>query len=182
MGIYLVGADADASADVASLLDAELERRGRPPYRPTPVEEAGLRFEEKLIPSLGGFEALCEKTLPAGAAATFLDWTMMLPVELGEPIVLPVASNYADVTVVVGAPEVLAAAERLASAVALPPEVPTVVGDLDLTNWFRNGPGEEVAAVRPGPWSEDLGTAFYVALHLRAAQHSLRYGCPMVYI
>jgi hypothetical protein len=53
--------------------------------------------------------------------------------------------------------------------------------NLDLTMWFLDGPAEEVAASRSEPWSKDLYTAFYVALYLRAAQHSRRRGCPIVY-
>jgi hypothetical protein len=44
-----------------------------------------------------------------------------------------------------------------------------------------HGPGKELASRRPGPWSADLDAAFYVALHLRAAQHALRRSCPLVY-
>lgn len=40
---------------------------------------------------------------------------------------------------------------------------------------------ERPAARRPGPWAVDLDTACYVALYLRAAQHSLRRGCPVVH-
>ncbi|WP_405655119.1 hypothetical protein [Streptomyces sp. NBC_00019] len=34
---------------------------------------------------------------------------------------------------------------------------------------------------RPFRRREDLDASFYVALYLRAAQHSLRRGCPIVY-
>lgn len=53
--------------------------------------------------------------------------------------------------------------------------------NLDLTMWFREGAAKELAAARPGPWSDDLDAAFYVALFLRAAEHSVRRGCPIVY-
>lgn len=50
----------------------------------------------------------------------------------------------------------------------------------DLSVWFRNR-RKEPAATRTGSWSKDLDAAFYVAVFLRAAQHSIRRGCPMVY-
>jgi len=52
--------------------------------------------------------------------------------------------------------------------------------NLDLTMWFLDGPARELAARRDGLWTEDLEAAFYVAVYLRAAQHSLRRGCPVV--
>ncbi|MER5428262.1 hypothetical protein [Streptomyces sp. NPDC002588] len=52
---------------------------------------------------------------------------------------------------------------------------------LELTFWFLEGEAEQAAATRPGPWADDLATAFYTALYLRAAQYSLRHGCPMTY-
>ncbi|MFD5637838.1 hypothetical protein ACFWJM_27340 [Streptomyces sp. NPDC127077] len=81
----------------------------------------------------------------------------------------------------VGAPQLLAIAEKLAAAIDLPAETPEMCDNLDLTMWFRDGAAQSLAAVRPGLWSDDLDTAFYVALSLRAAQHSLRRGCPMAY-
>jgi hypothetical protein len=58
--------------------------------------------------------------------------------------------------------------------------VPETCDNLDLTFWFLEGQAKELAATRPGRWSEDLDTAFYVAMYLRAAQHSLRRGSPVV--
>lgn len=79
---------------------------------------------------------------------------------------------------VVGAWQVLALAERLASAIDLPGEVPLACDSHGLEMWFREQ-AVEVAQARPGPWSTGLDAAFYVALYLRAAEHSLRRGCPM---
>ena len=69
----------------------------------------------------------------------------------------------------------------MASAIALPPMLPAAYTNLGLTCWFLDGQAKETAAARPGPWADDLDAAFYVALYLRAAQHSLRRGCPIVY-
>ncbi|MEU1113352.1 hypothetical protein [Streptomyces sp. NPDC005866] len=83
---------------------------------------------------------------------------------------------------IAGAPQVLALTQRLATAIRLPADViPEACDNLDVTMWFLEGPAKDTAAARPGPWSEDLDAAFYVALYLRAAQHSLRRRCPMTY-
>ncbi|MEU6140392.1 hypothetical protein ABZ848_08545 [Streptomyces sp. NPDC047081] len=197
MGIYLVSSSArdwfDADEEeggrgaVGALLNEELGRRGLPPYTSVPepaklVRGSGQSFEEKLVPPMDGFSALCEAHLTQEEWELLCGWTVLVPISLDEPIVLPVASSYTDETVVVGAPQVLALAERLATAVGLPvDEIPEACDNLDLTYLFLDGPVKELAAARPGPWAEDLDAAFYVALYLRAAQHSLRRGCPMVY-
>jgi hypothetical protein len=113
---------------------------------------------------------------------TVCGWTALGPLSLDEEIWLPINSGYTDSTMVVGAPQVLAIAEKLAAAVDLPAETPAMCDNLDLTAWFMDGAAKELAAVRPGPWGDDLDTVFYVALFLRAAQHSIRRGCPIVYI
>jgi hypothetical protein len=201
MGIYMVSVGAREWFDedrndedeacmgaLAPALGAELTRRGLPPYESVPEEPermvrgAGLSFEEKLVPSMDGFEALCRAHLSPEEHELLCGWSLLVPFSLDEEIRLPVESSYADTTVVAGAPQVLVLAERLATAVALPvDEIPAACDNLDLTMWFLDGPAKDAAAARPGPWGEDLDTAFYVALYLRAAQHSLRRGCPIVY-
>ncbi|MGW0420146.1 hypothetical protein [Streptomyces sp. NPDC003015] len=198
MGIYLVSVGAqewfDADEDeggrgtLAAALGEELSRRGLPPYESVPdepervVRGAGLSFEEKLVPPMDGFETLCRAHLSQGEYEMLCDWSLLVPFALDEEIRLPVENAYADMTMVVGAPQVLALAGRLARAVGLPvDEIPAACDNLDLTMWFLDGPAKDVAAARPGPWAEDLDAAFYVALYLRAAQHSLRRGCPIVY-
>ncbi|MGI5460442.1 hypothetical protein ACQEWB_46200 [Streptomyces sp. CA-249302] len=197
MGIYLVSSNAQDWFDedeeeggrgaVAALLNEELGRRGLPPYTSVPeaaklVRGSGQSFEEKLAPPMDGFGALCRAHLSQADWDLLCGWTVLVPLSLDEEIVLPVGSSYTDETVVVGAPQALALAERLAAAVELPvDEIPAACDNLDLTFWFLEGAAEKLAAVRPGPWAEDLDAAFYVALYLRAAQHSLRRGCPMVY-
>ncbi|MCL6734626.1 hypothetical protein [Streptomyces neyagawaensis] len=198
MGVYLVSVGAkdwfkgsgdeeeDGWVHVSSALNEELGRRGLPAYESVPedvefVRGSGQRFEEKLIPSMDGFVALCEAHLSAEEVAVLCGWSVLVPFSLDEPILLPVGSGYTDETLVAGAPQMLALAERLAEAVDLPAETPAMCDNLDLTLWFMDGPARELAASRPGPWSADLDAAFYVALYLRAAQHSLRRGCPIVY-
>jgi len=197
MGIYLVSVGAqewfDADEEeggrgaVASALDAELRRRGLPPYTSVPeaaefVRGSGMSFEEKLVPPMDGFSALCRSHLSRAEEEVLCGWTLLVPLSLDEEIWLPVNSAYTDETIVAGAPQVLRLAERLAKAVELPvDEIPATSDNLDLTMWFLDGPAKDLAAARPGPWSEDLDAAFYVAVYLRAAQHSLRRGCPIAY-
>ncbi|MET7907065.1 hypothetical protein ACFYS7_15850 [Streptomyces avermitilis] len=194
MGVYLVSVGAEewfgegegGRADVASALNEELRARGLPPYDAVPEETgfvrgSGQAFEEKLSPPMGGFGALCEAHLSREETETLCGWTVLVPVSLDDDIWLPIETGYTESTLVVGAPQVLALTERLAAVLALPPETPAMCDNLDLTMWFLDGAAKQLAAERPGPWSEDLDTAFYVAVFLRAAQHSIRRGCPIVY-
>ncbi|MGW0833273.1 hypothetical protein [Streptomyces prunicolor] len=191
MGVYLVdvGAGEWLSEDtgeggmgaIAKGLDAELARRGLPSYASVPERDFGSAFEEKLSPSMQGFDALCRAELTPAERELIGDWSVLVPISLDEEIRLPIGSAYTDETVIAGAPQVLAVAERLAAALELPVGIPEVSGNLALTFWFLEGEAEELAAAEPGRWSEDLDTAFYVALYLRAAQHALRQGCPLTY-
>jgi hypothetical protein len=194
MGIYLVSvvagewfdSDEDGLGETAAALNAELGRRGLPPYESVPEEAGFVRgsgqgFEEKLIPGMTGFDALCREHLSAAQIETLTGWTTLVPLSLDEPVRLPIESSYSLETVIAGAAQVVAIAERLAAAVDLPAEVPACSDNLDVTTWFHDGPAKELAATRPGQWGRDLDAAFYVALFLRAAQHSLRRGCPIVY-
>ena len=119
---------------------------------------SGLPFEEK------------PAQVTAAEAGTLCGWSTLVPFSLEEDLWLEVPSSYTESTVVAGAPQVLALAERLATS-----------DNLDLTLWFGHGPAQELAARRPGPWSRDLGAAFHVALFLRGAQHSVRRNCPITY-
>ncbi|WP_210569836.1 hypothetical protein [Streptomyces sp. GESEQ-4] len=188
MGIYLVGVGAQEWFDedeeegglgaAAAGLNEELRRRGLPPYESVPETSA---FEEKLVPPMDGFSALCRTHLSREAEERLLGWTVLVPISLDDEIRLPVESSYTDETTLAGAPQVLALAEQLATVIGLPPEIPATNGNLELTSWFLDGPAQETAAARPSPWAKDLDTAFYVALYLSAARHSLRRGCPMKY-
>ncbi|WP_406362300.1 hypothetical protein OID55_33880 [Streptomyces sp. NBC_00715] len=203
MGIYLVsisasewsGEDENDDEDdeegtgygprAAALNDA-LRARGLPPFTSLPEEApfvrgSGLAFEEKLVPPMDGFVALCEDHLSPAEADLLCGWTLLVPISLDEEIRLPVASAYTDETMVAGAPQVLALAERLAEAVGLPSAVPATSDNLELTTWFRDGAAKDLAATRPGPWADDLDAAFYVAVYLRAAQFVLRRGSPVAY-
>ena len=191
MGIYLVSVGAEEWLDeeedgwgaVASALDAELRRRGPPPNEDVPAETdfapgSGQAFEEKLTPDMTGFLALCQTHLSREESEILCGWTVLVPFSLDEEIWLPIESDDHE-SMVVGAPQVLPLAEKLAAAIDLPAETPATCDNLDLSTWFRHQ-AKELATTRTGPWTKDLDTAFYVALFLRAAQHSIRRGCPIV--
>ncbi|WP_228389783.1 hypothetical protein [Streptomyces smaragdinus] len=125
-----------------------------------------------------GFFALCETHLSREESETLCGWTVLVPVSLDEEIWLPIESSDYH-SMIAGAPQVLPLAEKLAAAIALPPETPATCDNLDLSMWFRHQ-AKDLATARTGPWNRDLDTAFYVALFLRASQHSIRRGCPIV--
>lgn len=205
MGIYLVGVgasewfgggeaavgdgdveDEDGYGTLSAALNDALRERGLPPFTSLPeaaplVRGSGLGFEEKLVPPMDGFVALCEAHLSPAETDLLCGWTVLVPVSLDEEMTLPVESASTDEAVVAGAPQVLALAQRLAEAVDLPSAVPATSDNLDVTTWFLDGPAKDLAAVRPGPWADDLDASFYVALYLRAAQFVLRRGSPVVY-
>ncbi|MFE7095405.1 hypothetical protein [Streptomyces erythrochromogenes] len=191
MGVYIVsvgaeewsGDEEDGWGKVASALNAELGRRGLPPYEDVPAEAdfvrgSGQSFEEKLARPMTGFLDLCRTYLSREESELLCGWTVLVPVSLDEEIWLPVHCDDHD-SMVAGAPQVLPLAERLAAAIDLPSEVPVACDNLDLSTWFRHRAGEPATA-RAGQWSKDLDAAFYVALFLRAAQHAIRRGCPVV--
>ncbi|MFD7610134.1 hypothetical protein [Streptomyces sp. NPDC059828] len=187
MGIYLYDLGAEhwsgdqegGWAEVASALNHELGRRGLPRYEPAPGR--GPAFEEKLSPPMDGFSALCEEHLSPRESYAVGNWTVLVPLSLDTEIVLPIANDMDDETVIVGAPQILGHMERLAAVMALPPEIPAPGATLALTAWRTNGSAEKLAAARPGPWSKDLDAAFYVAVYRQAARHALSHGCPMTY-
>ncbi|MDQ0584905.1 hypothetical protein [Streptomyces rishiriensis] len=195
MGVYLVSVTArdwsepgeDGYGDVAAALNTELGRRGLPPYRPPETVRDAPGFEEKISPAMDGFTALCRAHLTGAELSTLLDWSVLVPLPLEEEIVLPVGTAYTeDESTVAGASRVLALAERLAEAVALPLDAIPAGKHLALSLWFMEEPtgggARKTAGTRPGPWTDDPAAAFYVALYLRAAQYSLRHACPMTYI
>jgi hypothetical protein len=192
MGVYLVSIDASewfgedpdegGMAAVAAGLGAELTRRGLPPYTGIPEDGPRLSFEEKLSAPMTGFEALCRERLTRDERETLSGWSVLVPRDLDPEVRLPLGSAYTDTTVIAGAPRVLALAQRLAEAIGLPRETPREPLGLQLTSWYLDGAAGKLARERPGPWSEDLAAAFYVALFLRAAEHALRRNAPLTYI
>lgn len=191
MGVYLVSVDArewfgheeGGHGDTAAALNEELRRRGLPPYLPAEsAAPAGDWFEEKASPSMAAFAALCRAHLTPAEEETLLGWTVLVPVSLDREVKLPIGSAYVDETLIVGAPQVLALAERLAHALELPLDaIPETGGNLEMTNWFLEGGADAAGAARPAPWADAPEAAFYAALYLRAARYALRHGCPMTW-
>ncbi|MEU1511539.1 hypothetical protein ABZ490_05175 [Streptomyces sp. NPDC005811] len=189
MGIHLVNVTPedwstpgeDGYGDIAAALDEERARRGLPPYRPGRPPEPG-RFAERTSPPMDGFDALCRAHLAPEERHTLLSWSFLVPFALEEPVLLPVENAHDTESLVVGAPYALALAERLAAALHLPLDlIPEPSGPHELHAWFLDGDAEKTAAARPGPWADDLDTAFFTALCLRAARYALRHDCAMTY-
>ncbi len=188
-GVYLVNVDADDWAD-DELMVAELNRalaaRGIARYEGPPREVVvppgeGDHFEEKLFRDQRGFVRLLSERHGGTALESLPYWSMIVPIAFDEPIELTAPSAY-QATTTVGSSFVLPAAmTTLAHLLDLPPQVPRRSDDLDITIWFDEVQSGGVAAPS-GAWRDDLDTAFYVALFLRAAEFSIRRSCPMRYI
>ena len=196
MGMYLVSAstldleDESCWPAVFTALAEELEELGVEAEIRIPVHAAHPRgsryqFEEKLIPAMDGFSALCAKELAAGDAAVF-DWDLLVPFDFEGVIELQVPNSYSDTTSVRSAQRLLPVARRVADSLELPDDLPDDCDSLQLTTYFMDLDEGEDEAERPatvagGRWREDPGTAFYAAMFLRAAEHSLGQSCPMFY-
>ncbi|MEW1635967.1 hypothetical protein AB0469_18035 [Streptomyces sp. NPDC093801] len=193
MGIYVCCVHADDWSDddilgpTARLLDGELVGRGLPPCPPPPagdfVPRSGASFEEKMYRPMQTFEDLC-RAQPDGeeCCEALLGWDLLIPVDFEGALNLPVSGPYNDTTTVHSARRVLGTARRLAAHLALPPQVPRHSDGLGLGNWFDSPAAARAATTHPGAWADDLDAAYYTALYLRAAEHSLRRQCPMNYI
>ncbi|WP_371648710.1 MULTISPECIES: hypothetical protein [unclassified Streptomyces] len=192
MGIYLVSIgsedwdDEEVLKPTARALTTELRRLKLPPLTPPPphafVPGSGTTFEEKLNRPMDSFSALC-RAQPDGQdrSDALLGWDLLLPITLPEPIELRVPSPHGDITIAHSAATVLAAAQTLARQLALPPQTPAYCDNLNLTNWFDSPEAQRAAETHPGPWQDNLDAAFYTAMYLRAAEHSLRNACPLHY-
>ncbi|KIQ64960.1 hypothetical protein TR51_12835 [Kitasatospora griseola] len=183
MGIHLVSADVEEwfGGAVAAALDEELARRGLPPQLPPTASAAS--FEEKVMPPMGAFGALCREALAPEEAAGLLDWTELVPVPFDGVIELAVPSTHGDRTVVFSAHRLLPLAERPAAVLELPEDLRrSDARTMEVSSWFLDVTGEpDALAGRTGRWTRDLPAAFYAAMYLRAAQYCLRQGRPLTY-
>ncbi|HZU56802.1 MAG TPA: hypothetical protein VFA06_13100 [Actinocrinis sp.] len=192
MGVYLVSAstwyfdEESCWPKVFEALVTELEKRGvrTPLHIPEPQQlprGSGNEFEEKLIPSMDGFSALCADELEAGESEVF-EWDLLIPIDFEGAIDLPLPSSYSSTTTVRSAQPMLPVARRLAAVIDLPDDVPAYCDNLQLTTYFMDREEPEPGNLnRAARWRDDLGTAFYVAMYLRAAENSMRLDCPMFY-
>lgn len=192
MGIYLVSIAADDWDDeevlkpTAQALTAELTRLKLPPFMPPQPQNfapgSGTTFEEKLNRPMDSFSTLCRRQADGqDHTDALLGWELLLPITLPQPIELRVPSLHPGTTIAQSAHTVLTVARTLADQLALPPQIPAYCDNLDLTNWFTSTEVQRSAATHPGPWHDDLDAAFYTAMYLRAAEHSLRNACPLHY-
>ncbi|MFE4061184.1 hypothetical protein ACFXP3_33670 [Streptomyces sp. NPDC059096] len=193
MGIYVCSIDADDWSDedvlqpTAQALDAELSKRSLAfctvPAAVEFVPQSGMSFEEKMYRPIQTFEDLC-RDQPDGQDCydALLGWDLLIPIDFQDSPTLPVPAPYNEKTTVLSAHRALRAAKRLAVQLALPPHLPYRCDNLDLGNWFDSPATAEAAVSHPGLWAEDLDAAYYTALYLRAAEHSLRRQCPMSYV
>lgn len=193
MGVYLVSANSEHLEDgypwidVFTTLDEALTEMGIddgiqiPVYRHQP-RGTGHAFEEKLIFSGDGFNELCRRELSSRDVEVF-DWDVLVPVDFEGAIELPLKNYYSQTTTVRSAQRMLPVAMRLAAAIELPAETPKYCDNLQLTSFFGDfeGRGHAATVTATGLWRDDLATAFYVALFLRAAEHSIRLRCPMFF-
>jgi hypothetical protein len=192
MGVYLVSASTKYLDDescwpaVFTALAEELEDLGVeaeiriPPYAQYP-RGTGYKFEEQLITPMDGFSVLCESELHAGGGGVF-DWELLVPLDFEGVITLRVPSFNSETTKVRSAQRMLPVARRLAQSLELPDDLPDCCDNLQLTEYFTElDEGEQSAAAPTGRWRKDPDAAFYVALFLRAAEHSIEQDCPIFY-
>jgi hypothetical protein len=163
VGIYLVDVSPDSWAQddaIRSLLDQALAERGLEPYPGPPGGVPAVdSFEEKVSPPMGGFSELCDRH----GAADVLEAALFVPVAFDGLITLPAGNAYDDErTVVLSSQRLRDLIAPMAAEVGLPEELPR--GTLALSN----------AIADP--------VTFYVAVYRQAAEHSLRYHCPLAYI
>jgi hypothetical protein len=192
MGVYLVSANTGYLADdscwpaIFTALAEELEDSGveaeiRVPPPARYPRGSGYEFEEKLIPPVDGFSALCAEELDASEADVF-GWDLLVPFDFEGVIELQVPNSYSETTNVRSAQRVLPVAQRLADSLELPEDLPVACDNLQLSEYFlEREEGEPSGQVPAGRWRKDPDTAFYAALFLRAAEHAIEQNCPMFY-
>jgi hypothetical protein len=192
VGVYYVSVDAadwaedDLMVGVRGELGPALAARGLGRYEGPPGEASvphgeGDHFEEKLFREQGGFVRLLHDRFSGSAAERIPYWSMIVPVAFDEPIELNAASVYDDTTTIGSSFVMQASMTQLAELIELPSQVPSRSDNLDITDWFDDVEAGSVTAPS-GAWRQDMDTAFYVALFLRAAEFSIRRSCPMRYI
>jgi hypothetical protein len=186
MGVYLGSPDAatwrdEADSDPDSLaarVETALASTGHPlgPFGREP-----FAFEEKFYRrGTGGFEDRARATF--GSSGFVGDQAeVFVPVQLRGPITGTGLGIYQQTLVIAPSDLLLDQARQLAEQIGLPAQVPA--GDnLEIGTWFDEIEANEREAASPHAiWRGDLDMAFYVALFLRGAEHSIRYQVPVRY-
>jgi hypothetical protein len=163
MGMYFVSVDNDEwrrereqDGSIAARVEAKLGVS-------LPLGTEPFRFEEKFYRYMGGFYVLAREELGTyddGETPRFLGNLAEVFVPVPFEGVLPIGGTgiYADELVIASSHALLAQAQKLAAVVALREDIPR--GDnLEIGTWFDE--------------NDDDNVAFYVALYLRAAEHSV---------
>lgn len=178
MGVYLVSvsrhdwqAECEDEGSVPALAAAALTstKAALPPFGDEP-----FGFEEKFFMDQGTFLSLIASVV--GDAALF-DAEVWLPVAFEGTLEAAGPGAYTDPLLVGSSVTLLAQMQRVAAHIALPADVPA--GDnLAIGMWFDEQEVADGEADGP-PWRRDLEAAFYVAMFLRAAEHSVKYSVPL---
>lgn len=153
---------------LGSALDFALAERNLPPYMPEP-RFADKVFEEKLIPPMGEFGALCDQELQ-GDLRSCLDWDLLIPVDFDGAIELPMPSSYSETTTTRSAYQLLQAMRIMTRQIGFPDDVPTEPTGMALSTWFTNATQPDGAA---NHWKHDPAVVFYTAVFLRTAERAL---------
>lgn len=124
-----------------------------------------FRFEEKLYRYMGGFNVLAREeigTYEDDETPRFVGnlAEVFVPVPFDGVIHIGGDGIYADELVIASSHALLQEAQKLAAAVALREDIPRG-NNLEIGRWFDE--------------NDDDNVAFYVALFLRAAEHSVTY-------
>lgn len=188
MGIYLVSIgsedwdDEEVLKPTARALTTELRRLKLPPLTPPPphafVPGSGTTFEEKLNRPMDSFSALC-RAQPDGQdrSDALLGWDLLLPITLPEPIELRVLASrrHHDRPFRRHRP---CRRSDAGPTTGTSPADAGVLRQPQPHQLVRQPRGPASSRNAPGPWQDNLDAAFYTAMYLRAAEHSLRNACP----
>ncbi|MGH1555719.1 hypothetical protein ACRAWF_39430 [Streptomyces sp. L7] len=147
-----------------------------------PEREGALGFEEKLSPSMKGFDALCRAQLTPEERALIGDWTVLVPVSLDAEIRLPIGLRIRGRDGDRGErPRCSPSPNGLRRHWSCPPRYrrrprtwrsPSGSWKERRRNWPLPAPAAGARTwTRPSTWP----------CTCRAAQHSLRLGCPITY-
>lgn len=192
VGVYFVSVEADdwANDDLmvavrGGLADA-LARRGIARYEGPSLDvvlgpDEGDHFEEKLVRDQSGFIRVLQEHFDGAPVANLPCWSMIIPVAFEGLVELPLPSAYDDTTTIGSSFVVKGAMTALAELTELPALVPHRSENLDVTDWFDEVEAGTVNAPA-GPWRDDLDTAFYIAMFLRAAEFSIHRSCAMRHV
>ncbi len=167
MGMYLVSVDdgewREQREEDGDSLEARVEEALAEKGLALEVGAAPFQFEEKLYRDMGGFGVLVEEELGDGFVG--LSAEVFVPVPFDGVLRARGAGVYGDELLIASSHTLLKQAQRLAAAIELREDIPR--GDnLEIGMWFDE--------------NDDDNQAVYVALYLRAAEHSVAHRVPLM--